>query len=84
MHMLLNMMGIEQFDEIVDMSDRRPDTTVDPKTRVTLTTLFGEVLASFVRAGRSSTPAPSNAPVIGHDFMTKPVTGAPASRQDAA
>ena len=82
--MLLNMMGIEQIDEIVDISDRRPETTVDPKTRVTLTALFGEVLTSFLRAGLSSTPAVTSAPVIGHDFMTKPTTGAQTSRRNAA
>ena len=74
MNMLVNMMGIEQIDEIVDMSDRRTEATVDPKSRVTLTTLFGEVLASFQGAGLAPalTSATATAPIVGHDFMTRP------------
>ena len=82
--MLVNMMGIEQVDEIVDMSDRRMEATVDPKSRVTLTTLFGEVLASFLNADPSPTPATASASVIGYDFVTKPTISAQTSQRDAA
>ena len=85
-NMLVNMMGIEKIDEIVDMSDRRMEATVDPKSRVTLTTLFGAVLASFQTAGPSPalTPTTAIAPVVGHDFATKPAISARVSQQDAA
>ena len=82
--MLVNMMGIEQVDEIVDMSDRRAEAMVDPKSRVTLTTLFGEVLASFLNADPSPTPVTASAPVVGHDFVTKPTISAQVSQRDAA
>ena len=84
--MLVNMMGIEQVDEIVDMSDRRTEATIDPKSRVTLTTLFGEVLASFqtARPSPALTPATASAPVVEHDFVTRPTISAHASQQDAA
>ena len=83
-NMLVNMMGIEQVDEIVDMSDRRTEATVDPKSRVTLTTLFGEVLASFLNAEPSPTPATASAPIVGHDFVTRPTISAQVSQQYAA
>ena len=85
-NMLVNMMGIEQIDEIIDMSDRRTEATVDPKSRVTLTTLFGEVLASFQGACPSPalTPATATAPIVGHDFVTRPAISAQVSQQDAA
>lgn len=82
--MLVNMMGIEQIDEIVDLSDRRTEATVDPKSRITLATLFGEVLTSFLNADPSPTPAAASAPVVGHDFVTRPTFSAHASQQDAA
>lgn len=85
-NMLVNMMGIEQIDEIVEISDRRTEATVDPKSRVTLTTLFGAVLASFQSAGPSPAPTPTTviAPVVGHDFVNRPAISAQVSQRDAA
>ncbi len=72
--MLVNMLGIEPIDEIVDIGDRRVDAIDNPKARITLTTLFGAVLTSFITAG--SPPPPqlefSGGPVAIHDIVTKP------------
>lgn len=52
--MLVNMMGIEE-ETTADATEEPPvAATPDPKSRDTLTTLFGALLSSFV--------APSNAP----------------------
>jgi hypothetical protein len=45
--MLVNMIGVEESDEIVDLKSRRADGSVDPKARVTLTTLLGAMLTTF-------------------------------------
>jgi hypothetical protein len=50
--MLVNMMGVDEADGVVDLESRRPEPAVDPKARDTLTTLVGALLASYV------TPAP--------------------------
>jgi len=65
--MLVNMQGVEKADEVIDLNDRRPEVPLDPKSRVTLTTLFSTVLASFITAGSSSPPV-RTASVLEHDF----------------
>lgn len=45
--MLVNMIGVELVDEIIDLGSRRADGTIDPKSRVTLTTLLGAMLISY-------------------------------------
>jgi hypothetical protein len=46
--MLVNMMGIEEGDEIVDIHGRSSLVVVDPKTRDTLTTIVSAVLTSIL------------------------------------
>ena len=83
-NMLVNMMGIEPNDEIVEMSDRRVEATIDPKARVTLASLFGEVLASFLNISAAPPAPPVSAPVVRHGFAAKPKIASQTSQQDAA
>lgn len=48
--MLVNMMGIE--DDDLDLGPSTSDIVADPKSRDTLTTLFGALLSSFVSSGK--------------------------------
>lgn len=50
--MLVNRLGVEEGDGIVDLAGRRSDAAIDPKSRETLTTLFGALLTSYVTAAR--------------------------------
>ncbi len=80
--MLVNMMGIE--DDELDQVRSTRDVAVDPKTRDTLTTLFGALLSSFVSSGKPA--GRSRAPVraIGdHADVAPPVAEDRLSR-DAA
>jgi hypothetical protein len=45
--MLVNMIGVEENDEVVDLNSRRAASIENPKDRVTITTLLGATLASY-------------------------------------
>lgn len=54
--MLVNMIGIEQEDEVVDLSTRRPPVNNDPKKRVTMTMLLQAYLTFYESAGSITNP----------------------------
>lgn len=80
--MLVNMMGIE--DGELDANPTVGDGVVDPKSRDTLTTLFGAMLTSFVSSGKP--PGRAKAPVrtIGDRADAAAPVAAPRLNQDAA
>ena len=61
--MLVNMMGVDDGEEITDIGDHRVEPIVDPKSRETLTTLFGALLSSYTVV--DDVPAPASAPIAG-------------------
>ena len=84
--MLVNMLGIEELDEVVDINDRRVEAAADPKARVTFTTLIGAVLSSFISTGSPTAPVvvATTSPIVGNGFVRKPGKSWQVSNRDAA
>jgi hypothetical protein len=55
--MLVNMIGIEDNQDVVDLDSRRAGDAVDPKSRVTLSTLLQAALTSFPTSESVEPPA---------------------------
>lgn len=80
--MLVNMLGIEEDEEIVDLSSQRTRGFFDPKARVTLTTLLGGLLSSFITLPARPTYDAQHVSVIG--FNTDGERSDPELHVDAA
>lgn len=73
--MQVNMIGIAESDEIIDLASRRPTPVVDPRERETLTMIIRAMLASYATG---VTPSPAAGVVVdGGDFQRQ-------GRRDAA
>jgi len=78
--MLVNMIGVDDGDEITNIDAYRVEPLADPKTRVTLTTLFGALLSSYAAIDVGATPP--SAPIAG-TIDAGPAAAGPNSEHDA-
>jgi hypothetical protein len=80
--MLINKMGIESDDEIVELDRRR--VIPDPKNRVTMTMLLQVAMTAVPRSELLAAPPKTSSPISVLGAVPIPASNTEASRTDAA